>query len=230
MVIFILHRILSNYDNIMKSRLINILLVVILVVLAVFLKVYLSSRMEYRKAEAAFQQQDYHKAITHYERSIQWYTPASKYVAGAAQRLWQIGELTAGQGKSDLALEAYESLRSSFYAVRSFYTPYREWIDKCDEKIASLVAAKGPTVKRDIGKSYAQRRAEYLKLLKKDAAPDVTWSVLLEAGFIGWIGSTIAFIFQAFSRDGSFYNKKALFWGSLIIAFYALWIIGMLKA
>lgn len=214
----------------MKSKLINIFLVVLLVLLAIFLKVYLSSRVEYRKAEAAFQEQDYHKAITHYERCIQWYTPASKYVADAAQKLWQIGELAEGQGKNDLALEAYESLRSSFYAVRSFYTPYREWIARCDEKIASLVAAKGPTVKRDIGKSYAQRKAEYLKLLKKDVAPNVAWSVLLEAGFVGWIGSTIAFIFQAFSREGGLHNKKALFWGSLIMAFYTLWIIGMLKA
>jgi hypothetical protein len=214
----------------MKNKLIGVFMVVIIALFAIFLKVYLSSRMEYRKAEAALQQQKYHKAITHYERSIQWYTPGSRYVSAAAQKMWQIGELAKNQGKDELALEAYESLRSSFYAVRSFYTPYREWIARCDEKIASLVAAKGPTVKRDIGKSYAQRKAEYLKLLKKDEAPNVVWSFVLEAGFIGWIGSTIAFIFQAFGRDGSFYNKRALFWGSLIIAFYALWIIGMLKA
>jgi hypothetical protein len=214
----------------MKRWVISFGLVIFLIFLSLFLKVYLSSRMEYYQAQNAFQQREYHKAISHYTRSILWYTPFSKYVSISVAKLWQIGNLAETQNNIDLALEAYESLRSSLYGVRSFYTPYQEWINKCNQKISSLVAAKGPTVQRDKDKSYAQRKTKYLHLLEKDAAPDIVWSLILETGLIGWVGATIGFIFLAFSREGALHNRKALFWGSLIIIFYLLWIIGMLKA
>ena len=56
------------------------------------------------------------------------------------------------------------------------------------------------------------------------------WSIILEIGFFGWIGSTIAFIFQGISQDDKLIKGKALFWGIMIVLFYALWIMGMRNA
>lgn len=50
------------------------------------------------------------------------------------------------------------------------------------------------------------------------------------AGFLGWIGCTIGFIFGAFEKQGRFNNKRALKWGVAVVAFYALWIVGMMNA
>jgi hypothetical protein len=52
----------------------------------------------------------------------------------------------------------------------------------------------------------------------------------VEIGFLGWVGSTIAFIFRAISKENKFIGKKALFWGVLIGVFYTLWIVGLVNA
>ncbi len=56
------------------------------------------------------------------------------------------------------------------------------------------------------------------------------WSLMVELGFFGWIGSTIAFIFNGISKDNKLIKGKAFFWGILIVLFYAVWIAGMKKA
>lgn len=56
------------------------------------------------------------------------------------------------------------------------------------------------------------------------------WAIVLEIGFIGWVASTIAFIFKAFDKEDNFIPKQALKWGIIIVIFYALWITGMMKA
>lgn len=56
------------------------------------------------------------------------------------------------------------------------------------------------------------------------------WAVVVLAGFLGWIGCTIGFIFGAFEKQGRFNNKRALKWGALVVVCYALWIVGMMNA
>lgn len=48
--------------------------------------------------------------------------------------------------------------------------------------------------------------------------------------FLGWVASVIAFIYKAFDEEGQFYPKPAIKIGLMILVFYALWIVGMLKA
>lgn len=198
--------------------------------LMVIVKVYYRSFDEFKKGEEAFTNLNLSEAITHFERSIHWYTPFNKYVADSAKRLWEIGEKAEKQNDTQLALLAYRSLRSSFYAVRSFYTPYKEWINKCDEKISSLVASQDTPFESEKKKSFDQRKAEALKILKTDRAPHVGWSIFLEIGFVGWVTCTIMFILKVFTGEKGFKGRKALFWGPFIILFYAMWIIGMMKA
>lgn len=213
-----------------KKNIITALIIGSIMLLMVVIKVYYRSMTEFNIGEEAFKKQEINEAITHFERSIHWYTPFNRYVAGSAERLWEIGENAEKQKDTKLALLAYRSLRSSFYAVRSFYTPYKEWINKCDEKISSLVAAQETPFESEKKKSFKQRKAESLKILKTDRAPHVGWSIFLEIGFVGWVACTIMFILKVFTGEKGFQGRKALFWGPIIIIFYAMWIIGMMKA
>jgi hypothetical protein len=56
------------------------------------------------------------------------------------------------------------------------------------------------------------------------------FAFLASISFIGWVSATIFFIFKSFNEKGEFYPRKALSIGLIIICFYVLWIIGMLKA
>jgi len=56
------------------------------------------------------------------------------------------------------------------------------------------------------------------------------WAALCVAGFAGWVASTIVFIFAAFTKDNKFLPRKGLFWGIVIVLFFALWVVGLKMA
>jgi len=196
----------------------------------IYTKVYVSSMKEFKIAEQAFSQKDYPKAIQHYERAILWYVPVGGYVEPAAARLWEIAE-TIEQEDEVLALEAYRALRSAFYATRSFYTPGQAWIDRANPKIARLMAGQTNYSEADRKKSLAQKTEEALVILERPMNPDPFWSVMVVVGFLGWAAGALLFIWRAF-REGStqVMLKQGILWGTVIVVFYALWIIGMANA
>lgn len=109
-------------------------------------RTYYSQWKQFNIGEEAFKAGNMRDAITGYESAIHMYTPGSGMVKKSIERLWEIGEIFERQNQSDWALLAYRSLRSSLYAVRSFYTPYPEWIERCDKKIAQITVFKeGPS-------------------------------------------------------------------------------------
>lgn len=206
-----------------------VLICIILFFSLVFMKVLLSSRHEFIAAEEAYSKGDYREAVIHYERAILWYLPVGGYVKQSAERLWEVGEILEDQD-AKRALEVYRSLRSAFYATRSFYTPGRSWIAQADEKIALLMSREPPSSEEDKKKSEAQRRDEALAILKRPMRPSPGWSIILEIGFWGWIAGTLIFILKAFNSEHKIIMKRGLFWGGVVILFYALWIIGMINA
>lgn len=56
------------------------------------------------------------------------------------------------------------------------------------------------------------------------------WSLIVVLGFFGWIGSTIALIFKGIDDNSRLVKRKALFWGIMIVACYALWVAGLVNA
>ncbi len=195
----------------------------------IYLKVFLSSRAEFRTADAALAKGDHREAILHYERAILWYLPMGGYVEPAAEALWRLGNQLEDKDKK-LALETFRSLRSSFYATRSFYTPGQEWIDRSDQKIASLMAQEPPYSEADKKKTIEQRTEEALTILKRPQRPNVGWSIVLEIGFWGWVSGALLFIMIGFGEGNRVILKRGLFLGGLIVFFYALWIVGMMNA
>ncbi|HEX9080381.1 MAG TPA: tetratricopeptide repeat protein [Desulfuromonadaceae bacterium] len=94
---------------------------------------------QYALGEAALLRGDFAGAVAGYESAIHMYIPSHPLVEKAARQLWNIGEANERLGDVTRALIAYRSLRSSFYAAQWLVTPGREWIARCDGKIAALV-------------------------------------------------------------------------------------------
>lgn len=184
------------------------------------------ARQEFALAEAAYAQDDPQAAMTHYERTIKWYTPFSTVVRRAVERLWQLGTEAEARGDVALALEAYQTLRSSLYAVQSFYIPYHTWIPKCEERIAPLLAQvkSGPESDPD---RLAQATARFAMQLQRHVGPHLGWSLLVEIGFLGWVGATVGLIWHIVDAQGKFAPRRGALWGSLLVLCFALWLIGM---
>jgi tetratricopeptide (TPR) repeat protein len=199
--------------------------------LAVVVYVGVQGYREYQKALTARAEGNLAKAITHYQRSIKWYLPGAPHVDRSAEGLWKIGEAAQEKGDRETALTAFQELRSSFYAARSFYTPGKEWIEKCNQKIAVLMAQwEATSSKRKEMASLEELRQKHLDILTQKDRPDYFWSVVLEIGFFGWVGAVIGFIIQVFQGEKGFVVRRALGWGGLFLVSYAIWIMGMLKA
>ncbi len=214
----------------LKKKIISIVMCILLMIGLIYLKVAFSSRQQFQQAEAAFNNKDYSLAVRHYERAILWYLPIGGSVQDAAKKLWHIAETLEPTDKKG-ALEAYRALRSGFYATRSFYTPGEDWIDRANVKIAHLMAEETLYSEEDRNKSLAQKTEEALAILNKPMKPDTFWSIALGIGFIGWVSGVSLFIWFAFKKEGTqLILRQSIKWGSVIIIFYALWIIGMARA
>jgi len=191
-----------------------------------YAKTAYNARQDFALGEEAYTQGKYKVAVTHYERTIKWYTPLSPVVQRAVERLWQLGMEAEARGEVSLALEAYQTLRSSLYAVQSFYVPYQSWIAKSEERIAPLLAKTKAGDEQGEDK-LAQDTARFAMQLQRHVGPYLGWSILVELGFLGWVGATIGLIWYVVDEQGNFVRRQGLLWGSLLAFFFALWLIGM---
>ena len=203
-------------------------IVVLLVAFVVILyaKVAYNASQDFALGENAYTHGEYKRAITHYERTIKWYTPLSTAVQRAVERLWQLGTEAEARGEISLALEAYQTLRSSLYAVQSFYIPYQSWIPQSEARIAPLLAKTKAGEEHNEGQ-LAHDTARFAMQLQRHVGPHLGWSILLEIGFLGWVGATIGLIWYVVDEAGNFARRQGLLWGSLVAIFFALWLIGM---
>lgn len=197
-----------------------------LVVLAiVWARAFYGSMQAYDKGETYFEERQYIKAITFFDRSIHWYTPFNPYVRQSAQHLWEICTRAEQEGDIRLALIAARTIRQGFFAARSFYTPGKDWISKCDTKIASLMAKELGGLELAVNNAVSPSR-------EKDPEPDIFWTLILEVGFFGWIGSVIGFLMLGLTegQTPTLRSRPAILWGVMVLIFYTLWIIGMMRA
>jgi hypothetical protein len=117
----------------------NVLVVAILAILLIWGNTWYRQWRQFSKGEDAFARKDIISAIAGYSSAIHMYTPLSPLVERSAERLWEITIRCAEKGDTERALIACRSLRSSFYAVRGLHQPGKDWIVRCDAKIAELV-------------------------------------------------------------------------------------------
>ena len=201
--------------------------VIVIFLAIVCIRSFWGSRECYLQGEEQLQKGNYIRAVTFYDRSLHWYTPFNPYIERAAQRLWEIGNRAEEQGDTKLALIAYRTIRHSFYAARSFYTPGKDWISKCETRIAALAGSqlRSKYEKNQLISGFAIKSQVVL-------GPSVLWSAVVVFSFFGWVGSVIAIIFFSLRppRKIRKISSSALPWTGLGLFFFALWIVGMLKA
>ena len=195
----------------------------------VWARSFYGSMKAYNQGEIYFNEQQYVRAITFFDRSLHWYTPHNPYVQKSAERLWDIAMRAEQQGNTRLALIATRTIRRGFYAARSFYTPGKNWINKCDLKINELMLLE---------RNQQEMRDAPIQLDKpirprqKATTPSTLWSIIVVIGFLGWIGSAIGFIMLACKgdREVRLFGSRGVTWVSLALIFFALWLVGMMKA
>lgn len=77
-------------------------------------------------------------AIAFYETAIRMYTPGSKNVQKSVQAILTQGETFQNSNKIQEALIAFRALKTSLYAIRSFYSPYKEQREHAEKLVNEL--------------------------------------------------------------------------------------------
>jgi hypothetical protein len=175
-----------------------------LIVLALItVRVVWSARAEWRAASGD-------QRIVHLGRAARLYAPGNPYSRRALDALADAGR--AG------SLPAWQEVRSSILATRSFYTPRPELLAEANDAIAGMMAdAKSP-------------RAWHAARLAQDEAPSVGWSLVALAGLFGWIGAAVAFIFFAIGDDDRIRPRMALVLSLSLLLGFALFFVGLARA
>lgn len=122
-----------------RSILVNGIAIACLALLLFAAGTWWRMRTQLALGEEAFRRGDFTGAVAGYESAIHMYIPFHPAMERAAEQLWNIAETNERLGDVNRALIAYRALRSSFYAARWLTTPGREWIARCDGRIAVLV-------------------------------------------------------------------------------------------
>lgn len=185
----------------------------------VWARALIGSMGAWEQGEKLFQEGKYIRAVTFFDRSIHWYTPWNPYVERSAKRLWEIGADAEKKDNVTLALIAYRTIRRGFYGTEGLYAPGRAWIEKSEAKIDALLGQEARKEGSGGGGGI-------------QPAPDRFWSLMVELGLLGWLGTMVVFIVLWF-RNG--HGRKAgafslAAWAVLSVAFFLLWIVGMIKA
>jgi len=199
-------------DVIFKTVCFALLLLAIL-----WARVFYGSMTDYKTGDGFLKENQTIRAITYFDRSLHWYAPLNPYAQKSAQKLWEIGERAERAGDVKLAIIAFSTIRSGFYGASHFIVPGKQWIERSDSRIRALFQLE------EKGKLLPDQKVN---------APDVFWTLVLELGLMGWIGSVFVLIFL---RAGGVKEPRPrafspLPWLITAAACFSLWIMGMFKA
>jgi hypothetical protein len=207
----------------------TVVLIIVIFFAMVWLRAFYGSMKAYRTGEEMLKQRQLIRAVTYFDRSIHWYTPLNPYVENSARRLWEIGERAKKEGDIKMALIAFRAIRAGFYSASHFTTPGRDWIEKSEAMIRTLTLKEE---KERASSKAVEESAQAKPRTGKGSSPDVFWTVVLEVGFLGWVGSLFAFIFVKWGprKDSAKLLYKTLAPIGSAVGFFVIWIIGMMRA
>jgi hypothetical protein len=168
-------------------------------------------------------------AIRWWRRAARWYVPLAPHVASAYDRLESIGREAEERGDLATALAAWQGVRGSILATRSFYVPHEERLEPANRRIAAVLARMEGAAP-DAGQSEAERTAWHYRLLERDEAPDVGWTLVALLGFAAWLGGGALFAWRGISAEDRLVTRAATTAGLLIASGLVLWLLGLYQA
>ena len=212
----------------MKRKLVTAAIVVGFCLAVVVTRAVWQGRGALDEGDRALAANDSEEAIRGWRRAARWYVPLAPHVSDAYDRLEALAALAEKKGDLRTALAAWQGVRGSILATRSFYTPHEERLDPANRKIAELMARLDPTPPAEM--SAPQLVAWHYELLARDESPSVVWSLVALLGFALWIGGGVLFALRGVSADDRLVRRPAITAGAAIMAGLVVWLLGLYNA
>jgi hypothetical protein len=213
-----------------RKRRVGLVVAVVAFCLGVILmRVFWDGRAALADGDRAKAAGDVAEAVAKWRRAARWYAPGAPHVQSAYDRLTGLALLAEGAGDRELALSAWQAVRSSILSTRSFYTPYSDLLPVANDKIAALMAqVEGPAA--DPGHDEAARKAWHLALLTRDESPSVFWSLVALFGFAAWVGGGFYFAWKGITPDDRLDRRASALSGIFVLVGLLVWMLGLYRA
>ena len=213
----------------MKRRLVTAGLVVAFCLGVVVTRAVWEGRGALADGDDAIEAGDRDGAIRWWRRAARWYVPLAPHVGDAYDRLEKLGAAAEEEGDLETALAAWQGVRGSILATRSFYTPHEDRLEPANRHIASLMQRMEGAA-ADPGKDAAAREAWHFELLARDEAPSVGWTLVALVGFGLWIGGGVQVALRGVSPEDRLVARAATTAGVLVLVGLFVWLLGLYNA
>jgi hypothetical protein len=148
-------------------------------------RVVLAGEREIAESTAALRAGDAHGAALHARRAAGWYAPGAPHVRVAYERLIALATAAEGLGNTEVALFAWNAVRTSAIETRWLVTPHEDDLARANQAIARISArVPAPLGAPQEPPPVLERR--YLDALARDEAPRTGWIVALVLAFVLW--------------------------------------------
>lgn len=172
--------------------------------------------------DGAFEEGDNQEAIRWWRRAARWYVPLAPHVGDAYDRLESLARQAETRGDRATALAAWQGVRGSILATRSFYTPHEDRLEPANRRIAALLAAGD--------RPDAGGESWHYDLLARDEAPSVAWSLVALLGFATWIGGAVLFAWRGMTAEDRLVARTAATAAVLVALGLVIWLLGLHNA
>ena len=180
-------------------------------------------RAAYARAVALEQAGKLPDAVDEYRWALRWYTPWGPVHDDAAQALQDIGQRQAA-ADPELAVQAYDSLRSGLIASRSLWQPRADLVALCNRTLPGLLVrvADRRGDKRDAKVLLARFTADYARPV--GVSPWTSLAVAL--GFVLWLGGLVMVVARGVDDDGR-WLPEGWRWLAGSFAGFGTWVLAM---
>lgn len=165
---------------------------ILLLIFALSLRLFVDQWTFWNEAKKSLDKAMYSEAIMHLDRVSNNYLPFSPYNYMAIKKLEELGSHFLDQNELELALLAYETLRTSLYLTRHFYLREKSLLEVLNQKIAEIRSYQ-------LLRSYAVQdidihKSQQIDILTKDYSPDEKLSLICVFTFFFFIFSCLLWI------------------------------------
>lgn len=192
-------------------------------------RVMIAGEREIAKSTAALRAGDPHAAALHARRAAGWYAPGAPHVRVAYERLTALATAAEGLGNREIALFAWNGIRTAAIETKWIVMPHAEDLDRANRAIARISAATPLPLGADAEPAPVLER-KYLETLARDEAPRTGWIAALVVAFAAWIGGAIYLARRALTPSGRVLWSKALPGIVAIAVGAAVWLLAYWRA
>lgn len=188
-------------------------------------RVVYSGEEEIAASTAALDAGDPREAIVRARRAAGWYAPGAPHVGVAYERLGALARAAEEHKRDDLALMAWQAIRSASIETRWLVAPHATDRQTAEREIARLQAKVPGQVAPD-----AAIAAEQLEKLRRHSPPRTLWVVALLSGF-GMLAAGLALAArQAADAGGRVVLVRAKVGLAIAAAGAGLWLLSLWQA